>query len=441
VSEADRSTALQQGTREFAGVYERNAYLVYNLALRITADKRAAIDAAQSAFLASLNSADQDAELPKLTVQRALSNAKSKPTPEAAGDSDARAMLRATAALPAPERAALALSELSKSAPVNVAAVLDVTEDAAASLLERAWSGFSQAASLSVEAAQEMYRGWLWAEPPGELWEQLYPSFYAQLVRRLNEAEAAEGKPSAVVAAVAAAAPKPSRRERRRARQAEKDARRARRPGLVRRTVRAIPVGRLVLLALVGAAGTGVAYAAGVFGTHTHVPTVGIVTAPTHKLSPKEIAKLRAEEQAASRAYAAQQRQAAKQAMLQQALELKAMQQQRAQQAAVAKAAAQAAAQRQAAALKQAKQFAAQQQALQKQLLLQQQQQQQQAATTPTNPYPYPYPYTTQQPKPKPKRQSNPNGSSTTTSPSSTQAQQQCLYNANNGTYVCPQGG
>jgi chemotaxis protein histidine kinase CheA len=434
-AEGDRSSALQQGTREFAGLYERHAYLVYNLALRITVDREGAIDAACAAFLASLSASDGDAELPRLTVRRALPTARQTPTPEAAGDAEAQAMLRATAELPPPERAVLALVGLASADIPAVAAALETTEEAAGSLIERAWTSFAGVARLPLDRAREAYASWLWAEPPGELWERLYPSFYAQLVRRVN-AGPAQPDPvgAAAVAAVAAAAPRPRRRERRRARREERDARRARPPGRVRRAGRAIPLGRMVVMLVVLGAGAGVAYAAGLIGnSHRRTNNLALLV-PTHKLTPQQIARLRKEEQQASREYAAQQKLAEKQAKAAQALQLKAMQQQQQQQQQAQIQAAKLAQKRRQDALKRAKQFAARQQALQAQLLAQAQQQQQAQQQAQLQ----------QQQQQRTQRTTTTHQRTTTTqtsstAPSSTQAQQQCLYNANNGTYVCPQ--
>ena len=440
-AESDRSAALQQGTREFAGVYERNAYLVYNLALRTTVDRTAAMDAACAAFLACLASEDPDAVLVKLTVRRALPGARQKPTVEAAGDAEAQAMLRATASLPAPERAALALVGLADADAAQVAAALEATEDASANLIKRAWTSFAEAARLPTGQAEKTYRGWLWAEPPTELWERLYPSFYAQLLRRLKAAGAdGDASATAVVATVAAAAPKPSRRERRRARRGEKDARRAKPPGALRRGVRAMPIGRLVLLLVIAGAGAGAAYGTGLVGAkhRSGIPASSFgAMQSTQKLTPAQIAALRAQEAQASANYAAQQRLARTQAGQQAALRQAALKQLKAQQAAQ-----RTAAKRRSAAFRKA-QLAAQKRALQ------------QATALAQPPPPQQSPRPSYQAPPKQSSSSNSSSSSgsaggskpgsgsqpsgSNPNPTSTQAQQQCLYNANDGTYVCPQ--
>lgn len=436
--QVDRSTALQQGTREFAGVYERNAYLVYNLALRITTDRSAAIEAACSAFLGSLSSGDADAELPAITVRRALPLAREKPDAEAAGDEDAQAMLRAGATLAAPQRAALALIGLSGADTARVAGVLETSEEAAASVTERAWEAFASALHTPVNAAQAAYRAWLWAEPPIELWERLYPSFYAELERRVSAgADDADAVTISAIATVASAARRPSRKERRRARRAERDARRGTKPGRLRRTLRAVPVGWVALLAAVAVGAAG-AYAGGLIGPRRSPSTALGAGHAVRKLSPAQLAKLRAEERQAALAYAAQQQLAQRQAQAQRALELAAARNQQAKSLAAARAAAK---RQQQAAIKRAKQLAAQQRALQAQLVAQTPQ----PSTTSSSSPPPSQSNSTNKPSSSSSqsgsgsKHGSGNGSGTSTSPTPSQAQQSCLYNANNGTWVCPQ--
>src|SRR5689334_21441290 len=131
----DRYSALQRGTREFAGVYERNAYLIYNLTLRVTVDRDAAIEAADAAFLACLDAPDPDADLPGVAVRRALPQARHQATPEAAGEAEAQRMLSRTAELPPPERAVLALTGLAGADTARAAAALELPPEAAEGLL------------------------------------------------------------------------------------------------------------------------------------------------------------------------------------------------------------------------------------------------------------------------------------------------------------------
>ena len=64
-----RELALQQGTKRFSAFYERHAYLVYNLSLRITCDRAVAIESARAAFLASVAAPDPDEGLVKTAVR------------------------------------------------------------------------------------------------------------------------------------------------------------------------------------------------------------------------------------------------------------------------------------------------------------------------------------------------------------------------------------
>src|SRR5207244_3006058 len=117
----DRAAALQQGTKRFSAFYERHAYLVYNLSLRITCDRAVAIESSRAAFLASVAAPDPDEGLVKTAVSQALAVAPHQPAdPKGAGDADAEAMLRATAVLTPAERATLALTDVAGASTIKI---------------------------------------------------------------------------------------------------------------------------------------------------------------------------------------------------------------------------------------------------------------------------------------------------------------------------------
>src|SRR3954454_19307054 len=123
VAEQDLATVLQQRTRSFADLYERQAYLVYNLALRICCEPGAAARAAERAFL----SPAPEHELPRTVVAIAVAEAPARPRADGAA-------AQGLVALPAPQRAALALAGLADLDAAGVAAAMGIGEDAAAEL-------------------------------------------------------------------------------------------------------------------------------------------------------------------------------------------------------------------------------------------------------------------------------------------------------------------
>jgi hypothetical protein len=194
----DLSALLQQGTREYTRLYERHAYRAYNLALRITCARESALKASEDAFLTQTSAAQVEGDLLWDTAKFAIREADAGAETGGAGGADAEALLRATARLPATERAALALSHLAGAGSEQIAAVLELTPDAADGVLVHAYESLSAALSVSPDDARAAYEGWLVAEPPAELWERVYPRFYMQLEKDLRGS--ASVSPGAAVA-------------------------------------------------------------------------------------------------------------------------------------------------------------------------------------------------------------------------------------------------
>src|SRR5260370_39191606 len=161
----DRGVLLQQATRRLTEFYERTAYLVYNLALRITCEQESAIVAVETAFLAQGEGGDNQSLLVAVTSQ-ALSVAHDHPSPSGAGDQQSETMLQATAGLSPPQRAILALEGLAEASPAQLALQLKLDEQAASRLLARTNEAFASAIRSPVERARQLYRGWSWAPPP-----------------------------------------------------------------------------------------------------------------------------------------------------------------------------------------------------------------------------------------------------------------------------------
>lgn len=183
---------LHERTRELTSRYERHAYLVYNLALRITCAEAPAALAAERAFL----TAADDEALIGAAARAALEEAPGRPPCDGAGDEQATALLRATAALPPVQRAALALTDLAEADAGEVASALALAPGIVEGILDRA---------RADGPSDEERAGWLWAHPPDELWEHTYHRFHEETERDLS-------RPTVVMAAEPARAPRRRRR-------------------------------------------------------------------------------------------------------------------------------------------------------------------------------------------------------------------------------------
>lgn len=215
-AEGQVSAVLQERTREFTALYEREAYVVYNLALRIACEPGPALTAASRAFLSVARAPDDRAALVAKVVEAALAEAPPHPVPSGAGDPDAQGLLGASAAIGAPDRAALALESLHAPDTVVIAEVIGVLPDAAAQLLERARASLAAATGRSLEETQAACRAWPLASPPDALWENVYAGFYRGLERELRAV------PATVVGGYAAPPPAQSAAAERPATQAQR---------------------------------------------------------------------------------------------------------------------------------------------------------------------------------------------------------------------------
>src|SRR3954452_14721443 len=112
----------------FTRLYEARAYLAYNLALRITCERKTALVAAETAFLRQAEAGADETTLLAAVVSAALGNATRKPKPNGAGEQELP-LLRAVAALAGPERAVLALAVMVDMPTDEIGAMLDVSAD------------------------------------------------------------------------------------------------------------------------------------------------------------------------------------------------------------------------------------------------------------------------------------------------------------------------
>lgn len=180
----DISTLLQAESRALTALYERHAYLVYNIALRICCEPAPAAAAARRTFLEVAAAGHDERRVLPAVAAAALASSPGRPRPAGAGDATATAMLALVARLPAQERAALALATLGGAGPAELAAALGASTDAAAALLARARERL--AAQLDGDDADAALAAWLWAAPPDELWEALHAEHYRAADARLR---------------------------------------------------------------------------------------------------------------------------------------------------------------------------------------------------------------------------------------------------------------
>jgi hypothetical protein len=191
----------QRRAKRLVELYEREAYTIYNLSLRTTADPPAAGRVTETAFLryiaSTATAADSDSPaeqrkgLLKEAVAAALAEAPGRPAKEKPkrGSDDER-LLRANAALPGPERASVALISIGETGASAIAAATETTPKAATALAKQARQSFADRAGIPVGKLTASLRDWPWAEPPAEVWESLYP----QAERLLAEIEAPAAK-------------------------------------------------------------------------------------------------------------------------------------------------------------------------------------------------------------------------------------------------------
>lgn len=176
--------ALQERIRAFTAFYEQHAYLAYNLAVRITCAGDPAGNTVQTGFLRQIE--DSPRGLVGALVEAALRETPVTPDPAAAGDSEAQTLLSAISQLAPAERAALALSDLVEADADGIGEALGLPSEQAANLLERGREGFATALGVSRADADEASRNWMWAAPPGEVWEELYPRFHRTVEGQLR---------------------------------------------------------------------------------------------------------------------------------------------------------------------------------------------------------------------------------------------------------------
>jgi hypothetical protein len=180
---------LTDRLQELTSLYERNAYLVYNVARRTAVDPEAARRAARRAFMGQVAAIDED-RLATDAARVAIEEA-----PALNGTVFEDPVEGANAKLPPVARAALALTALRDAEVTDLAAVLGLSESAASDVLGRANDSLAVQLRTSPEAAADSYRDQDWIEPPAELWAELYPDLHTAVAQTARSVSAADEAP------------------------------------------------------------------------------------------------------------------------------------------------------------------------------------------------------------------------------------------------------
>jgi hypothetical protein len=202
------SAELQERVRAFTAFYEANAYLAYNLALRVACADACARRAVHVGFLRQLD--DRPAGLAASTAEAAVREAAPTADAAAAGDPASQTLLGAMGSLAPTERAAVSLADLADGDAELVGAALGLPAEQAGALLERARASFAAALGCDADTAEATRRDWMWAAPPDEIWQDLYPEFHRAVERRLRAGVGAA--PTLIVRPDAPVAPAKARR-------------------------------------------------------------------------------------------------------------------------------------------------------------------------------------------------------------------------------------
>lgn len=180
-SPGERSAALQRRSREFTTLYEGNAYVAYNLALRVTCDPTLAEEVVENGFLDAAAAEDAESRLVFALLRESLARAPRRPQASGAGEPEAAQLLSGMASLAPSERAAIAATHLDPHGVEHLSAALGLPKEEALQLLERGEAHLISILGISSGELRERLNQWPWADPPSELWARLYASHYTRL--------------------------------------------------------------------------------------------------------------------------------------------------------------------------------------------------------------------------------------------------------------------
>jgi DNA-directed RNA polymerase specialized sigma24 family protein len=190
---SDRQMTPTERLEALTSLYERQAYLAWNVALRTAlADDRAS-GAARRAFLAQVTDPDE----PRVACDAARFAAEG---PSATDSRQIEEPVRAASARLAPaQRAVLALTTLAEASPERAGAALGIDAGAVSELARRGYEELGVLLGTSAEDARDAYADLEWAPPPEALWAELYPSLHGavtQHARALAQAAPPDPAPS-----------------------------------------------------------------------------------------------------------------------------------------------------------------------------------------------------------------------------------------------------
>lgn len=183
----ERQPTPAERLEQLTSLYERQAYVVWNVSRRTTLEGDRAVDAARRAFLGQVEAPDES----RLAADAArLAAEQSQPVDPRALDDPT---LAASAHLAPVQRAVFALSALAGGA-----GAFGLDESAEQEVRRRGLEQLATLLGVSAAEAEEAYADLPWEEPPAELWQALYPELHAAVTKeaRAGQAEAAMTEPA-----------------------------------------------------------------------------------------------------------------------------------------------------------------------------------------------------------------------------------------------------
>jgi hypothetical protein len=186
----DATNTPAQRLEQLTSLYERQAYVAWNVALRTALAEDPAADAARRAFLAQVSAPDE-ARVP-FDAARLAAEGATPVDPRGVEDT----VLAATARLAPAQRAMLALTALADASGAQVASTLGIDVAAEQELRSRAYEQLGALLGVSAGDVRAAYEDLTWAEPPQELWAALYPELHGSVTRHARTVARVEAKPT-----------------------------------------------------------------------------------------------------------------------------------------------------------------------------------------------------------------------------------------------------
>ena len=182
----ERGPIPAEQLEQLTSLYERQAYVVWNVSLRTTLARGPALDAARRAFLGQVDAPDE----PRLAADAArLAAELSEPVDPRLLDDP---VLAASACLAPAQRAVFALGTLAGGT-----GAFGLDESAEQEVRRRGLEQLATLLAVSAAEAEDAYADMPWEDPPEELWHTLYPELHAVVTKRARaeQVEAAVVEP------------------------------------------------------------------------------------------------------------------------------------------------------------------------------------------------------------------------------------------------------